>query len=125
MIDKHVSHHSQDLEHLVASGIELVTKNGIEYFNVVCFFVADLCFVKDVIGACSCTSTFGCYHCKLTKNDWSALKKKVGLPKNVKEMVVKGEQAFTILGNNVDHNSPLFSKTQLKSPWSMDYAVCC
>ena len=45
-----------------------------EQLNVICFFVADLCFVKDVIGQCQCTSMYGCYHCMLKRvKAWNGL----------------------------------------------------
>ena len=31
---------------------------------------ADLCFVKEVIGKCSCTSIYGCFYCKKHISDW-------------------------------------------------------
>jgi hypothetical protein len=50
MIEDHVSAHYQELEVCVRNGITLKIGDQLEWFNVLCFFVADLCFIKDVIG---------------------------------------------------------------------------
>ena len=64
-------------KYLAGNTMETVDGNA-EHFNILCFSVADLCFLKDVIGVCACTSTYGCYHCLLKQEQLSAVNKKEG-----------------------------------------------
>ena len=69
-ITTHVGKHYEELTKLVKQGVTLMINDNLEVFNVVAFFVAHLRFVKDVIGLCACTSTYGCYHCLLKREEW-------------------------------------------------------
>ena len=67
---------------------------------------------SHVKGQCQCTSTYGCFHCKLKINDWN----KPGLTgalKEVKEMAKLGEEALKVLGKNPDKDSKQYSDFQL------------
>ena len=114
MIFVHVGNHYTELTELVKNGVTLVINDKVEYFNVVSFFVADLCFVKDVLGVCSCTATYGCYHCILPRDKWSLKTKAIGKEREVSKMVEMGIHASNTLGKNPDRNSKLFKDTQLK-----------
>ena len=83
MIYQHLSSFFDEIIKLVKNGVTLSINDNMEMFNVICFFVADLCFVKDVIGQCSCTSLYGCYHCSLKSNEWNSPVKKIGKPKTI------------------------------------------
>ena len=50
MIDSHVSAHYDELETCVHNGITVKIDGEVVQFNVIVFFIADLCFIKDVIG---------------------------------------------------------------------------
>ena len=93
MIEKHVTNFFNEIVELVKTGIVLEIDNQMEEFNVVCFFVADLCFVKDVIGQCSCT-------------------KKKGNPKTMEGITKFGMQAVKVLGKNLDRSSSTFTNFQ-------------
>ena len=108
MIETHLVIFFKEVEYLVRNGIEVCG----ERFNVVCFFVADLCFVKDVIGQCQCTSTYGCFHCKLDINSWTSKEKKVGQKKSILEMNRDGEEAQKVLGIANQRENLLFKKFQ-------------
>ena len=115
MLAKHVECHYQDLTDLIMNGIDLVTPDNstVEHFNVLCFFVADLGFLKNIIGLCACTSTYGCYHCLLEKDKWSLKIKQFGEKRSIAVMAELGEKVESVLGVTPDHNSTLFKKTQL------------
>ena len=108
MIENHLNIFFKEVEQLVKCGIEVCG----EKFNVVCFFVADLCLVKDVIGQCQCTSIYGCFHCKLDINSWSSKERKIGLKKSVLEMNKNGLEAKKVLGEVNQREHPYFKKFQ-------------
>lgn len=54
-LEKHCKRHYNELTELVMNGINLTVNGSLEHFNIVVFFVADLSFVKEVLGKCSCT----------------------------------------------------------------------
>lgn len=113
MIESHVTEHFNELTNLVKYGVELeLEENMAELFNVVCFLVTDLCFLKDVIGQCQCTSLYGCYHCKLKNVDWISKSLKIGQPKSLEEISRNGIKALNTLGKNPNRDSPLFKNFQ-------------
>uniref|UniRef100_A0A7M6DRA3 Uncharacterized protein n=1 Tax=Clytia hemisphaerica TaxID=252671 RepID=A0A7M6DRA3_9CNID len=90
----HVGKHYQQLHSLVKEGITLMSPCGnIESFNVIVIFVADLSFVKEVLGRCQCTQTFGCFHCELPIKDWSSVKRKLGSPQSIQKMKTRGDNS--------------------------------
>ena len=113
MLCTHIRHHYEELTELVKYGVTLFVNGTLELFNVVAYFVADLCFVKDVIGLCACTSTYGCYHCLLKREDWLSKNKKIGSERSLSEISKKGENLSNILGPAPDHNTTQFKKIQL------------
>ena len=50
MLETHVEAHYEELDACVRNGIKVNISGTEEEFNLVCFFVADLCFIKDIIG---------------------------------------------------------------------------
>ena len=111
-VKTHVSAHYEELKEAVINGITLTLNENEEHFNVVVLLVADLSFVKDIVGQCSSISMYGCYHCKLPSKDWILPLKKVGKEKKVCEMVKDGKLGFDTLGDNPNHDSPEFKKFQ-------------
>ena len=112
MITSHVLHHYNELDAAVRHGMSLEVNGKVTNFNVICFFVADLCFIKDVIGQCACTGMYGCYHCILKCNEWSNPVRKVGQQKTVASMVKNGEIAMNVLGSNPVRDSSEFKNFQ-------------
>ena len=111
MIKLHVAAHYQ-LASLVRTGISLIVDNKPENFNVVCFMVADLCFIKDVIGQCQCTSLFGCYHCMMKSSEWTNMHRSTAKPKKISVMKEYGLKALKVLGENPKRDSAIFTNCQ-------------
>ena len=65
-LNTHGKAHYAEVKDLLINGYNF---NG-EKFNVVPFLCADLSFVKEILGKCSCTSLYGCFFCKMLINDW-------------------------------------------------------
>ena len=78
------------------------------------FFVADLCFVKDIIGQCSCTSLFGCYQCIIKNTEWTTKKREKGTQKTMVQTTEDGEIALKVLGENPDRSSEKFTEIKRK-----------
>ena len=99
-----------DLEAAVKNGVNLVVNGEAELFNIILFFVADLSFVKDVIGHCSSTSRYGCFHCKMPLSDWLTVERKTCQPTIVSQMVMDGIKGLEILGPSPKKDSGQFTK---------------
>lgn len=119
MLKVHVSDHYNELHELVLNGIDLIIEGAVEHFNIIIFFVADLCFIKDIIGQCQSTSTYGCYHCSQPIHKWMSTKKEISEPKEVATMVRIGNDAIKSLDENIDRTSKKFKDLQLanKGQW--------
>jgi len=76
------------------------------------FFVADLCYIKDIIGQCQSTSTYGCFHCKMTSRNWLNTQKNAGDEKVVSSMHQLGLKAVKVIGENPDRLSDKFKQFQ-------------
>ena len=121
MVETHVKAHFAEVDHAVRNGVSLTVDGETTLWNVVVFLVADLCMLKEIIGQCQSTSTYGCYHCKLPKNDWTKSqpgannwKPLTAEPKNVADLLQAGITALKELGNNPDHQSAEFKAVQLR-----------
>ena len=110
MLELHAKEHYDDLKYLVENGVTLSVQDKDEYFNILVFFVADLSFVKEILGKCSCTQTYGCFHCELKIQDWSSLKKKLGQAQTVLKMKTRGEKAQNELGPYPDKTTSKYKK---------------
>ena len=113
MLKSHVSVHHKELAHAVKNGISLFVNNHEEVFNVLAFFVADLCYVKDIIGHCQCTSTYGCFHCVMPKHEWVDSKRKTAKSKVISTMVKYGVDSLKVLGEDPNRDSKEFKAFQL------------
>ena len=72
-LKNHGQAHFDELDNLARNGITVELINGAqEHFNIVIFLVADLGYIKDIIGKCSSTALYGCYHCIKKIQDWHA-----------------------------------------------------
>ena len=77
MLETHVKGHYDELALLVRNGITLQVDGKNERFNIVAFLVADLSFVKEVLGRRSSSHTYGCFHCNFKIQSWASIKKKI------------------------------------------------
>ena len=107
-LDMHVSGHYDELGGLVKNGITLKVDGVDEMFNVVVFFVADLSFIKEILGRCSCNHTFGCNHCQLPIKKWNQTKLVPGTSSEISNMAEKGMIGEGILGRYPDEDSKIY-----------------
>ena len=98
------------MNNLVRHGISLNVFGEEEKFNVVVFLVADLSFVKEVLGRCSSSHTFGCFHCDLKIQSWSHPVKKTGNPHTIEKMKERGVKALCDLGDSPSKGSSQYKK---------------
>ena len=82
------------------TGVKLLVGSEEQQFNVVVFVVADLGFLKDVLGHASSTATFGCLHCDCPQQSWSNSSAPKGNPKTVVGMASRGLKALSELGKH-------------------------
>jgi len=59
LLDMHVSDHYAQLQEVVLDGVSLIVDGKEKRFYVVVLLVANLSFLKEVIGQCQCTSMYG------------------------------------------------------------------
>ena len=109
----HVTNHYKEIKDLLSNGISIPTTNGdFEHFNVLPIMCADLSFVKEVIGKCSSTSTYGCFYCKRQIKDWDANKLTEKVHQSLPECVTLGKEALEVLGEHPDHETSKFKTFQ-------------
>lgn len=102
----HGQAHFNELQLLVEEGISLKLPNQTtEHFNVVVFFVADIGYVKEVIGKASCTSTNGCYRCTKTIDKWDESLLSHAASQSVENYVKLGAKAEEKLGRKPNKDS--------------------
>lgn len=112
----HVDKHYKELNSLVKHGMTLKSPFGTEEsFNVIAIFVADLSFVKEVLGRCQCTHTYGCFHCQLPIKQWLSVKPKTGTDQSISKMSTLGEKALDVLGECPDKTSPKYKKFTMEN----------
>ena len=105
-LQSHGQAHFNELQLLVEKGITLKLPNQTtEHFNVIVFFVADIGYVKEVIGKASCTSTNGCYRCTKTIDKWDASVLSHASSQSVENYIKLGAKAEEKLGRKPDKDS--------------------
>ena len=109
-LEAHCSNHYNELTNLVSSGISLFMNGNLEHFNIVVFLVADLSFVKEILGKCSCTQTYGCFHCNLSLKFWSSIEPQHGSQRTIEEMNAFGVTARETLGSCPNKDSVAYKK---------------
>ena len=115
VLECHGKAHFDEFCTLIHDGIELSLPDGSqEHFNVIVLLVTDLGYIKEVIGKCSSTGYYGCYHCTKRINDWNAAKPSKAKPQSVKQFVVDGSLALQKLGKNPDKGSSKYTDFQHK-----------
>ena len=87
-----------------------VTDYEIEVFSVIVFLVADLSFVKEVLGKYSCTQSFGCFHCQLSNKLWDTKQPQKGIPQSIEKMQLRGLKALELVGNTPNKGSTIYKK---------------
>ena len=112
-LERHMKQFHAEIKELLKDGGEFVLPSGEEEaFNVVPFLCADLSFLKDVLGRCSCIRRYGCIYCKLSIDNWGNEKFEKGDSMTMHQMCVYGKKGRDILGDNPDHNTPNFTQFQ-------------
>lgn len=106
----HCKAHYDEMTDLVKNSVTINHGSTEEVFNVVLIFVADLSFVKEVLGKCSCTHTYGCFHCILPQKSWSAVKPIAGKSRSIAHMDELGLKVEKSLGENPNKDSVLYKK---------------
>ena len=114
MLKLHASTHYSELSHVVSNGVSLVVNDCSETFNIVAFLVADLSFIKDIIGQCASTSNYGCYHCIMPSKQWLHDSRSEAKPKVVTEMSTYGVKRLDTLGEDASHDTKEFKTFQPK-----------
>lgn len=112
MLSVHCNAHFSELSYAVRHGVKLVVDGNVETFNVIVFMVADLSFLKDILGHCSSVSMYGCFYCKLRSSLWVSKKFQTGPSKTLTQMVIDGEKGFQKFGDNPKKDSPEYTKFQ-------------
>ena len=109
-LEEHAAPYYNELSSLVSNGVDLTINDKEEHFNVVVFLVADLSFVKEILGKCSCTQSFGCFHCELNIKQWSAAKIQKASPQSIEKMKTRGKEALALLGSKPNKDSCSYKK---------------
>ena len=91
---------------MVANGITL----KVDGIDVVVFIVADLSCIKELLGRCSTSHTYGCFYCNLHHEHYDSLNKMTGNSRSINDMNENGEKAAAILGQYPDKYSGEFKK---------------
>eukprot|EP00111_Clytia_hemisphaerica_P005038 TCONS_00014490-protein len=73
---------------------------------------ADLCFVKEVLGKCSCTSLYGCFYCKKPIAEWDKNDAQTEELQTMSQISLDGQEAVRVLGANPKHDTAEFTKFQ-------------
>ena len=105
-------YHSQVYDLLLNGAHFTLPSGNVEKFNVIPIVCADLGFIKELLGKCSSTGTYGCYYCKKPKKKWAEKKMIPEQWQTMKEMSVAGSKARDVLGDSPDHNSKIFTEFQ-------------
>ena len=90
----HLTGHFQELEYLVQSGLEISVNGTTETFNVVVILCTDLGLLDKLLGKCGKTSKYGCYWCCKPIKNWSDNARTKGIPQEITEMEVTGQNAL-------------------------------
>ena len=112
-IEQHTHVYHNEVKEMLINGGDFITPSGsCEPFNIIPFLCADLSFLKDLLGRCSCTSLYGCFFCKKIISKWGEDISTKPEKMTMKEMCVYGCKGEEILGHNPDHSSPKFTQFQ-------------
>ena len=112
----HCQAHYDEMTDLVKNGVTINHDSADEIFNVVLIFVADLSFVKEVLVKCSCSHTYGCFHCELSRKSWSAVKPISGKSRSIVKMNELGLKAEESFGEDPNKDSAIFKKLTQDTP---------
>ena len=95
---------------MVRYGLTFSRDGKDENFNIVIFLVADLSFVKEILGKASCTQQYGCFHCELDIKSWASEELAIGEPQSIKKMEERGQRAFKVIGVNPNKDGAIYKK---------------
>ena len=65
---------------------------------------------KEILGRCSSTHTYGCFHCDLKIQNWASTKKLVGNAHSIQMMKQRGEKAVVELGKSPAKGTSTYKK---------------
>ena len=82
----HVAKHYTELNDIMRNGVDLNIQGQTEHFNIIVFLVADLSFVKEILGKCSSSHEFGYFHCELDSKSWSSPRLCLGVPQSIEKI---------------------------------------
>ena len=109
MLEMHVAKHYTELNDIMRNGVDLNIQGQTEHFNIIVFLVADLSFVKEILGKCSSSHEFGYFHCEMDRKSWSSPRLCLGVPQSIEKMKDRGDKAVK-LGKNPDKSSSQYKK---------------
>ena len=69
-------------------------------------------FLKEILGKCTTTSTYGCYYCKKPTSKWHQTNLPHAELQTIKDMETLGNKAIQCLGTSPDHESKQFKDFQ-------------
>ena len=110
-VEIHTAEHYSEIKSLLASGLTVTFEENCEHFNILPIMCTDLCFVKEVIGKCSCTSLYGCFYCEKPIGEWDQDPRKETL-QTMSKICSDGQEAIKVLGANPKHDTAEFTKFQ-------------
>ena len=112
-IGRHTTVYHNEVKELLLNGVDFVLPSGeSEAFNVIPFMCADLSYLKEILGRCSCTSIYGCIYCKKLRSKWADKTPTKEEKITMKEMVIYGEKGEEVLGSNPDQSTSKFTTFQ-------------
>ena len=110
-LKSHGQIHFNQLKCLATNGLLMqLPDTSFEHFNVVVFLVADLGYIKEVIGKSSCMSMYGCYQCCKPINEWHSKDKKIAKLQTVSNYTLLGKKAEAHLGENPEKDSTKYKE---------------
>ena len=111
-IKLHAENYHKEILDLLLNGHEFLLPNGDrEFINIVPIMCADLSFIKEIIGKCSCTSKFGCFYCKKPLKDWTE-NSTIFEAQSINEMIVAGNAGEKYLGEYPQKGSKAYTEFQ-------------
>ena len=111
-IQSHMKGHYKDVIRAVEQGLALTVNRLCETFNVIAFFIADLCHLKETLRKCQCTGMYGCYWCKKKLSTWDNSQPSTSPRQTIADMETWGKQAKKDLGDDPLKGSTAYTKFQ-------------
>ena len=104
--------HYKDVTQAVEQGLALRVNGSCETFNVIAFFIVDLCHLKETVRNCQCTEMYGCYWCKKKLSTRDNSQPSSSPCQTIADREKWGKQAGKDLGDNPLKGSTAYTKFQ-------------